>query len=62
MRYRIEYIDKPCKIIENRKELIKTLKNSKPDSIADIRKLLKNGVSDSVFETYKKYLRRMRYE
>ncbi len=57
MKYRIEYANsKCCKIVENRKDLLKVLETSKPDSIADVRKIFKNGSTDSVFESYKRYL------
>lgn len=57
MKYRIEYTDnRRCKIVQSRNELIKTLETAKPDSIADVRKIFKNGGTDSVFETYKRYL------
>ena len=58
MRYRIEYENgKCCNFANNRKELIEWLKILRDETITDIRKLYKNGVSDSVYDTYKKYLR-----
>lgn len=56
MRYRIEYSDgKCCSIASDRNNLLKQLKTSKSE-IADIRKLYKSGVSDSVMESYKQYV------
>lgn len=58
MKYRIEYTNgKYCKIVEGRNDLIKELETSK-DSVSDVSKIFKNGITDSVFETYKKYLER----
>lgn len=57
MRYRIEYsIKRHCDFAENRTELVKILTRSQPGTIADVRKLYKNGASDSVIETYRKAL------
>ena len=51
MKYRIEFADRRCCSIANsRKELIE-------GTVEDIRKLYKSGVSDSVLDTYKQYLR-----
>lgn len=58
MRYRIEYENgKCCNFANNRKELIEWLKLLKEETITDVRKIYKNGVSDSVMETYRKYIR-----
>lgn len=57
MRYRIEYAGgKCCNFANNRKDLIKWLNLLKDETITDIRKLYKSGVSDSVMDLYKKYL------
>lgn len=57
MRYRIEYTDgRRCNFVNNRTELIKQLEQSKDKNISDIRKLYKNGISDSVMDKYEKYL------
>ena len=57
MRYRIEYAEnRCCNFANNRKELIECLKLLKNESITDIRKLYKSGVSDSVMDEYKKYI------
>lgn len=59
MRYRIEYADgKCCNFANDSKELIERLKLLKDETITDIRKLYKNGVSDSVLEKYQKYIRK----
>ena len=52
MRYRIEYADGRC-----RKDLLDWLKLLKHEKIADIRKVYKNGVTDSVLDNYRRYLK-----
>lgn len=56
MKYRIEYTGKPCKVVNSSRELIQYLVNLKNETITDIRKLYKNGVSDSVMETYQRFI------
>lgn len=59
MRYRIEYADgKCCNYANGRKDLIDWLQILKEETITDIRKVYKSGVSDSVMETYRKYIQR----
>lgn len=57
MKFRIEYTDRkfPDYVI-GRKNLLDHLKNLKRKSVADIRKIYKSGVSDSVLEKYGKYM------
>lgn len=56
MKYRIEYCNGDrCNIASDRNDLLEQLKTS-PSEIADIRKLYKSGVSDSVIESYKQYV------
>ncbi len=58
MDYRIEYAGgKCCNIAHGRKDLIEWLKLLKDETITDIRKLYKSGVSDSVIEIYERYIR-----
>ncbi len=58
MRYRIEYADgRYCNFANGRAELLKWLKLLKQEEISDIRKVYKSGVSDSVLETYRNYIR-----
>ena len=58
MRYRIEYADGGCCNFANgRADLLEWLKLLKEEEIADIRKVYKSGVSDSVLETYRSYIR-----
>ena len=53
MRYRIEYADRRCCSFANsRKDLLEWLKILNDEEIADIRKVYKNGATDSVKETY----------
>ncbi|MCD7883804.1 MAG: hypothetical protein LUI87_08915 [Lachnospiraceae bacterium] len=57
MRYRIEYADgRCCNYANGRKDLLEWLKLLKDETITDIRKVYKSGVTDSVMETYKPYL------
>lgn len=58
MRYRIEYADgRCCNFANSRKDLIEWLKLLKDETISGIRKVYKNGVTDSVKETYAKYIK-----
>lgn len=57
MRYRIEYANgKCCNFANSRKDLIDRLKLLRDETISDIRKIYKNGVTDSVMDTYQKYI------
>ena len=59
MRYRIEYTGGRCSVlVDNRQELVRKIKTAAPGAIEDIRKLYKNGVSDSVMEKYRPYLQK----
>lgn len=59
MVYRIEYENgKCCNFAHGRTDLIDWLKLLKDETISDIRKLYKNGVSDSVMDKYEKYIQR----
>jgi hypothetical protein len=58
MRYRIEYADgRCCNFANSRKDLLDWLKLLKHEKIADIRKVYKNGVTDSVLDNYRRYLK-----
>ncbi len=57
MEYRIEYADgKCCNFANGRKDLLEWLKLLKDENISDIRKLYKNGVSETVLEKYERYI------
>ena len=57
MRYCSEYAEgRCCNFGDSSKDLIAWLKLWKDEKIPDIRKVYKNGVTDSVMETYKKYM------
>lgn len=59
MRYRIEYASgKCCNFANSRKDLIEWLQLLQDETITDIRKLYKSGVSDSVYDTYKRFIRK----
>ena len=59
MRYRIEYADgRCCNFANGRADLLEWLKLLEEEEIADISKVYKkSGVSDSVLETYRSYIR-----
>ena len=57
MRYRIEYSgNRKSTLVDGRVALIKQLKME--IGVIDIRKVYKNGVSDSVMERYRDYIPR----
>lgn len=57
MEYKIEYAGgKCCNFANGRKDLIEWLRLLKDETISDIRKLYKSGVSDSVMEKYERYV------
>ena len=57
MKYQIEYADgMKCKTVNSREELLKCLDGLKNETITDIRKLYKSGVSDSVLGIYEPYI------
>ena len=56
MRYRIEYADgRCCSFASSRKDLLDWLKTLKDEKVVDIRKVYKNGVTDSVIDSYRSY-------
>lgn len=58
MRYRIEYADvRCCDFANSRKDLLDWLKGLKDEKVVDIRKVYKNGVTDSVIDRYRGYLK-----
>ena len=58
MRYRIEYASgKCCSFANSRTDLIDRLKLLKDEKIVDIRKIYKSGVTDSVLDSYRRYLK-----
>lgn len=59
MEYRIEYANgKCCNFAHGQADLIDWLKILKDETISDIRKLYKSGVSDSVMDKYERYINR----
>lgn len=63
MIYKIMYADgKCCNFANSRKDLLEWLKLLKDETISDIRKLYKNGVSDSVLEKYEKFIQKAKSE
>ena len=58
MRYRIEYADgRCCNFANSRKDLLDWLKLLKDEQIVDIRKIYESGVTDSVLDSYRSYLK-----
>ena len=56
MRYCIERLDgQHCLFVDGRKELLIYLKQASSETITDIHKVYRNGVSDSVLEIYLPY-------
>lgn len=52
MRYRVErQAGQHCLIMDSRADLLEYLKHTPPGTITDIRKIYKNGITDSVMET-----------
>lgn len=58
MRYRIDFCgERQILVVNSRRDLLDWLKLLHPNTIEDIRKVYKSGVSDSVMEIYEKYIR-----
>ncbi|MCD8225277.1 MAG: hypothetical protein LUC99_10620 [Clostridiales bacterium] len=58
MRYRIEYADgKCCNYANSREDLLEWLKLLHEETITDIRKVYKNGITDSVMERYQRFIK-----
>ena len=59
MIYRIEYSNgRCCNYANGRKDLLEWLKLLADEEITDIRKIYKNGVTATVFDKYKSYVKR----
>lgn len=57
MRYRIEYANgKCCNFANGRKDLLEWLRLLKGETVTDIRKIYKNGSTDSVLEKYEQHV------
>lgn len=60
MTYRIVYENgRCCNFAHSRKDLLEWLQILKDETITDIRKVYKNGVSDSVMEKYEKFVKKV---
>ena len=58
MRYMIEYSDgRCCNFANSRKDLLDWLKLLKDEQIVDIRRIYKSGGTDSVLDSYRRYLK-----
>ena len=59
MLYKIEYTGGNCYNFANgRADLLEWLKLLKDETITDIIKISKNGISDSVLKKYEKYIKK----
>lgn len=56
MRYTIEYKDGGYGFADGTKDLISKLKASSRDTIEDVRKIFKSGVSETVMDIYGKHI------
>ena len=57
MEYRIEYAGGRCRnFAHSRKDLLAWLKILKDEEITDIKKMYKNGFTETVMEKYEKYI------
>lgn len=57
MKYRIEYAGGRChNFAHSRKDLLEWLKILKDEEISDIRKMYKNGFTETVMEKYERYI------
>lgn len=57
MKYIIYLSNDKVSRVDGRKEVIKLISNLKREDIEDVRKLYKSGVTDSVLDLYKQYIR-----
>ena len=57
MKYIIYHSNDKVSRVDGRKELLKQISQLRKEDIEDIRKVYKSGVTDSVFEVYKPYMR-----
>lgn len=57
MRYIIYHSNDKVSRANGRKELLKRISLLKREDIEDIRKIYKSGVSDSVVDLYRQYMR-----
>lgn len=58
MEYRIAYCNGQChNYAHSRKDLIEWLKLLKDEIIVDIRKIYKDGYSETVIEKYERYIK-----
>ena len=57
MKYIIYLSNDKASRVDGRKEVIKLISNLKREDIEDVRKLYKSGVTDSVLDLYKQYIR-----
>lgn len=58
MIYRIEYAKRCCNFANGRADLLEWIKLLRDEEITDIRKVYKNGVSETVLDIYKDAIRR----
>lgn len=52
MRYKVDLYKERSRVFDNREGLIEFLKQSRPNTIEDVRKIYANGISDSIIDVY----------
>ena len=57
MKYIIYHNNDKVSRADGRKELLKQISQLRKEDIEDIRKMYKSGITDSVLELYKSYMR-----
>ena len=58
MMYRIEYVDgRKCSFTTGRDATIRLLENMDREKVSDVRRVYKNGVSETVMESYERFLK-----
>ena len=57
MKYIIYHSNDKVSRADGRKELLKQISQLRKEDIEDIRKMYKSGITDSVLELYKSYMR-----
>ena len=58
MKYRIEYADgRKCSFATGRDATIRLLENMNREKVSDVRRVYKNGVSETVMESYERFLK-----
>ena len=58
MKYRIEYADgRKCSFTTGRDATIRLLENMERRAVSDVRRVYKNGITETVMESYERFLK-----